>query len=126
MGTSEQAVQAQLGNPDQSGTGTLPGSRYARYELVPNRVSLTYTYDRNNQVRQTEATFSQGIDPLTVRVAVNGMTQGGLTSEVEQGLNRVRQGQVSQYTFNQGEIEGTIERRPENRIHIRVNDVTAN
>jgi len=125
VGTSEQTVQAQLGNPDQSGTGTSPGSRYARYDLVPNRVSLTYTYDRNNQVRQTEATFSQGIDPLVVRVAVNGMTQGGLTPEVEQGLNRVRQGQAEQYTFSRGDIAGTIERQG-NRVRIRVNDVTAN
>ncbi|MGB3493384.1 MAG: serine/threonine-protein kinase, partial [Elainellaceae cyanobacterium] len=126
VGTSEQTVQSQLGNPDQSGVGALPQSRYARYDLVPNRVSLIYTYDQNNQVRQAEATFSQGIDPLVVRIAVNGMTQGGLTSEVEQGLNQVRQGQAEQYTFSQGEIEGTIERSQGNRIHIRVKDVTAN
>lgn len=61
-----------------------------------------------------------------MRVAVNGMTQGGLTREVEQGLNQVRNGQTGRYQFSQGQLEGTIERRQGNQIHVRVRDVTAN
>lgn len=58
IGTSETAVRSELGEPDHTGTATSVGTRYARYDIVPNRVTLAFTYDTTNRVRQTEATFS--------------------------------------------------------------------
>ena len=125
IGTNEASVEARLGQPTQTGQGSLPNTTSAYYDMVPNRVSLTYTYDRDRTLRQTEASFSQGIDRLVMRVAINGMTGGGLTREVERGLNAVRQQESEQYTFSQGNIQGIIERSERDRIYIRVWDSTA-
>lgn len=125
IGTNEASVEARLGQPAQTGQGSLPNTTSAYYDMVPNRVSLTYTYDRDRTLRQTEARFSQGIDRLVMRVAINGMTGGGLTREVEQGLNAVRQQESDRYTFSQGNIQGIIERSERDRIYIRVWDSTA-
>lgn len=120
VGASAGEVEELLGTPDVMTAGRLPNTRYAQYDLVPRRVSLGYLYSPTNQVQQTEASFSQGIDPLIMRVTVNGMTAGQLTEEIERGLQRVHQRRDDQYTFDLGETQGVIERGDGDRIQVRV------
>ncbi|MEM9447648.1 MAG: protein kinase [Cyanobacteria bacterium P01_E01_bin.6] len=125
VGTTQSSVEGRLGAPTSSGNGALPNTTYARYDVVPNRITLAYTYGADRTVRQTEAEFSQGIDRLAIRVAMNGMTRGGLTREIEQGLDAVRERDENEYRFSQGNLQGVIERNAGDRIHIRIWDSTA-
>ncbi len=125
IGTAQPLVEQRLGQPVDTGQGTLPNTTYARYDLQPNRISLTYTYDRDRTVRQTEATIGRRVDRLVVNVALNGMIDGGLTQDIEQGVAAVRDGDSERYTFNQGTIQGMVERNGRDRIYIRVWDSTA-
>ncbi|MEO1519255.1 MAG: protein kinase [Cyanobacteria bacterium J06633_2] len=120
VGASQSEVEARLGQPTETQAGRETNTTQVRYEVVPNRIILAYTYGPNREVRQTEAEFSQGIDRLAIRVAMNGMTDGGLTPAIEQGLEAVRTGNRTDYDFNTGDIQGVIERNERDRLHIRI------
>jgi serine/threonine-protein kinase len=116
-------VRDRLGDPNRSRDGYWQNTRADVYELVPGLVDLGYVYDKtSNRVRQTEATFAQSVDPLVIRVTMNGMLQGRLTREIEQGLAEVRDRATNQYAFELGEWEGVIQRNDRDRIYIGVWD----
>lgn len=120
-GVSEQEVRATLGKPTQTKKGYWPNTRSALYEVVPDRVTLAYSYDRDSgKIRQTEASFAPSVDELLMRVTVNGMLGSQASSEVLAGLRRVYQRQSNQYEFSQGDLEGVIERNNRDRIYVAV------
>ncbi|MGJ3250299.1 MAG: serine/threonine protein kinase [Elainellaceae cyanobacterium] len=120
-GTPTRQIETLLGTPDQSGQGNQPNTRYAQYNLIPNRVSLRYVYDQSSeQVEQTQASFSQAVDPLVMRVAVNGMVGSSMTEEIEQGLIQVQKRQSDRYSFQSGDIRGVIERDGSDRLRVTV------
>lgn len=119
-GTQERAIEAYLGSPTRSGDGYWPNTRTALYALAP-QATVSYVYDRDTaRVRQTEASFTQSVDPLIIRVALDGMLDGKLTDDIEQGLAQVRSRQSNRYTFSQGKVEGVIERNRRDRIYVAV------
>ena len=122
-GTPENQVKQSLGEPTRSGHGAWSNTRYALYELIPGQITLAYLYDRDtHQVRQSEASFAQAIDPLVMRVTLNGMMNQRLSADIEQGLAQVRERQSNHYSFETGRLKGTIERNDSDRIYIAVWD----
>jgi serine/threonine-protein kinase len=121
-GTSEQQVTALLGQPTQTNEyGYWNNTRTALYDLKQNTITLAYIYDKNsNLVRQTEASFVQSVDSSTVLKTMNGMLDGNLTDEVEQGLTKVWSRQSNRYSFESGHLKGVIERNEHDRIYIGV------
>ncbi|AFY68041.1 serine/threonine-protein kinase [Geitlerinema sp. PCC 7407] len=120
-GTDQQAIVRELGQPAQSGEGYWPNTQSALYEPVPGRVSLGYLYDRDTgRVRQTEASFSQGIDRFMMRAALNGMLNNRTTPAIEQGLAAVHDRDRDQYAFSVGNLKGVIERDAQDRVYIGV------
>lgn len=121
LGTTAATVQERLGDPSRSRDGYWQNTRADLYERVPGLVDLGYIYDKDtNRVRQTEATFAQSVDPLVIRVTLNGMLQGRLSRRIEQGLMQVRERETNQYAFEMGEWEGVIERSDRDRIYIAI------
>ncbi|HTL88087.1 MAG TPA: serine/threonine-protein kinase, partial [Leptolyngbya sp.] len=56
VGTTEQEIQATLGAPAQTKPGYWQDTRSVLYEVVPNQITLAYSYDpKTDEVRQTEA-----------------------------------------------------------------------
>lgn len=120
-GTSAAEVQDTLGSPTRSRDGYWPNTRSDLYELVPNQVTLAYIYDKSSdRVRQTEASFAQSVDPLIMRVTLNGMLNGRSSEEIEQALGEIRDRQRNSYSFTSGNLEGVIERNDSDRIYIGV------
>ncbi|MDX2211916.1 MAG: protein kinase [Oculatellaceae cyanobacterium bins.114] len=124
VGTSEDQIVALLGTPTRVSDGYWRNTRTALYDVIPNKVTLAYIYDRDtNQVRQSEASFAQSIDLLTLRVTLNGMVGGQLTEEMEHQLKQVQQRQSNSYTFEIDGLEGIIERHSDHdRIYMAVWD----
>ncbi len=121
VGMSQQEVEALLGAPNQSGTGDRPNTHYSRYDWVPGRVTLTYIYDaQTDRVQQSSASFTQAVDALVMRVAVNGMVGSSMTEAIETGLRQVQADQSDRYSFQSGAIEGLIERTEGDRIQVTV------
>ncbi|MGF1536085.1 MAG: protein kinase [Elainellaceae cyanobacterium] len=120
IGASRQQIEADLGRPDQTGAGNQPNTTYAYYDAEPGRVSLTYLYNQQGQVQQTEATFAPNVDDLVVKVTVNGMSNLGLTPEVEQGLTQVRSGRRDRFTFDTRNGVGVIQRDGDGYTTVRI------
>ena len=121
-GDSEDQIRGRLGAPTQDSTGD--GFYTSVYELVPNRVSLAYTYEQGStQVSQSEATFSPGTDFLKMLTAVSGMVNGAPT-EVVAGLRAVRSGERDRFEFSRRSagrsFNGVIERNTHGHVHVYV------
>ena len=123
VGTAESQILSELGEPtDSQAQGYWPNTRTALYEILPNRITLGYIYDRDSgELVQTEGSFARSVDDLVVRTALNGMV-GGASREILQGLGDVQQRRTNQFTFKKGSLEGTIERNERDRIYIGVWD----
>jgi serine/threonine-protein kinase len=123
VGTPESQILSQLGEPtDSEARGYWPNTRTALYEILPNRITLGYIYDRDSgQLVQTEGSFAPSVDDLVVRTALNGMV-GGASREILQGFRDVQQRRADRFTFKKGSLEGTIERNERDRIYIGVWD----
>jgi serine/threonine protein kinase len=121
-GTSQQEVESLLGKPDSEDSNAYwENTRSARYDVVPGQVSLGYIYDKDSdRLRQTEATFVQSTDNLTMRVTLNGMLANRLSEEIEQGLAAVHNRQSNQYNFQVGGLQGTIQRNDQDRVYMAV------
>ncbi|MBW4443479.1 MAG: serine/threonine protein kinase [Plectolyngbya sp. WJT66-NPBG17] len=125
VGTPEQEVRSTLGEPAQIKPGYWQNTRSVLYEVVPERISLGYLYDQStNQIRQTEASFAQSVDDLTLQVTVNGMMGSRSTPEVIDALKQVYRRQRDRYSFQQGNLKGVIERNDRDRIYIGVWDAS--
>ncbi|MEG5064635.1 serine/threonine-protein kinase [Microcoleus sp. B3-A4] len=123
VGTAESQILSELGEPtDSQARGYWPNTRTALYEILPNRITLGYIYDRDSgELVQTEGSFAQSVDDLVVRTALNGMV-GGASREILQGLGDVQQRRSNRFTFRKGSLEGMIERNERDRIYIGVWD----
>jgi len=123
VGTPESQILSALGNPtDSQSRGYWPNTRTALYELLPNRVTLGYIYDRDSdKLVQTEGSFAPSVDDLVVKTALSGMV-GGADREILQGFRDVQQRRTNRFTFRKGSLEGTIERNERDRIYIGVWD----
>ncbi len=120
-GATADAVQERLGQPSQAGDGYWPNTRTEQYDWVPGLVTLAYIYDRDsNQIKQSEVSFAQAVDPLVIRVALNNMLDGGLNAAIENGLAQVRSRETNRYTFERRGFEGVIERDSRDRIYVGV------
>lgn len=122
-GTSQSRVRAALGNPDRTSRGIWGNTRAVIYEVEPERITLGYLYDRNSgQIRQTEVAFAQSVELAQMQATLRGMLRDSITENINQGLQQVRSRRTNKYSFNSGNLEGTIERNERGRIYIGVWD----
>lgn len=120
-GATEQEVVATLGQPNESKPGYWGDTRSVLYDVVPNRITLAYLYDRTSgRVRQTEASFAPSVDDLTVQVTLNGMMNSQASPEIISALKQVYRRQTNRYNFQQGNLKGVIERNDRDRIYIGI------
>ena len=117
-GDSADQIRSRLGAPTRD--SVADGFYTSVYELVPNRVSLAYTYEQGStRVSQSEATFSPGTDFLKMRTAVSGMVEGASTDIVD-GLRAVRAGERDRFEFKRKGLNGVIERNAYGYVHVYV------
>ena len=120
-GTPISNVQATLGEPRINARGLWRNTRAVVYKLKPNQIDLGYLYDRNTQnIRQTEVSFSNSVDPQVMLNTLDGLLEGGATPEIKQGLLRVQQGRDNGFTFTQGSLKGQIVQQDCNFIYISI------
>ena len=118
-GSSESNVTANLGQPTKVSKG-LWNTRAYLYRLKPN-VDLGLLFDRQSgTLRQTEASLAQSVGAETMQNTLQGMLSGNINGDIQQGLQRVYQRQTNQYSFQTGNLKGTIQRNNEGRVYIAV------
>jgi hypothetical protein len=120
-GISKQDVLRILGDPSGTSRGYWTNTRAVFYELIPNQVSLGFLFDRySERIRQTEASFTSGVDDQVVSLTLNGMLGCKLNEQIEQGLQKVRQGEYQKYFFKLDSFKGIIERQKSDRLYIGI------
>ncbi|MGB3208624.1 MAG: serine/threonine-protein kinase [Crinalium sp.] len=120
-GTPISNVQATLGKPSLNARGLWRNTRAVVYKLKPNQIDLGYLYDRTTEnIRQTEVSFSNSVEPQIMLNTLNGLLEGGATPEIKQGLLRVQQGRNNSFTFTQGSLKGQIVQQDCNFIYISI------
>ncbi|MGB6294575.1 MAG: serine/threonine-protein kinase [Rivularia sp. (in: cyanobacteria)] len=118
-GSSESDVKANLGQPTKVSRG-LWNTRAYLYKLQPN-VDLGLLFDRQSgRLRQTEASLAQSVGAETMQNTLQGMLKGNINGDIQQGLQRVYQRQTNQYSFQTGNLKGTIQRNNQGRVYIAV------
>jgi serine/threonine-protein kinase len=120
-GTSRSTVEEKLGTPKRDLRGLWGNTRAVTYKIVPNKIDVGYLFDRETgRLRQTEAAFAQSVNPQLMQNTLNGMLNGQATAEIQQGLQRVQQGEADNFTFRQGGVKGQIVRQECDFIYISV------
>ncbi len=114
-------VLRMLGTPTRISGGYWPNTRAVFYELIPEQVSLGFLFDRSSQrIRQTEASFTNGVNSKIVLMTLNGMLGCQLNEQIQRGLQQVQKGQFKKYYFKLNTLEGVIERQKGARLYIGI------
>lgn len=124
IGISESKVKATLGKPTKISKGLWYNTQALLYEdIVPNRVSLGYLFDRSSgRLRQTEVAFASSVEPEVMQATLKEMLGDRTFINISQGLQSVYQRRTNKYSFNTGKLEGEIKRNDRDRIYIGVWD----
>ena len=114
-------VLRMLGSPTRISRGYWPNTNAVVYDLIPNEVSLGFLFDKySERIRQTEASFTDGVESKIVLLTLNGMLGCKLNEQIEQGLEQVRQRKSRNYYFTLDTLKGVIERQKSDRLYIGI------
>lgn len=120
-GIMKNDVIRMLGTPTGTSSGYWQNTRAVYYELIPKQVSLGFLFDRRSQrIRQTEASFINGVDSRIVLMTLNGMLGCKLNQQIQQGLEKVQQRKFNNYYFKIKTLEGVITRQKDERLYIGI------
>ncbi len=120
-GIAKSDVFRMLGTPTGTARGYWPNTGAVYYELIPDQVSLGFLFDRQSErIRQTEASFTPGVDSQTVLLTLNGMLGCKLNQQIQQGLEQVWQRKSQQFSFRLDYLKGVIERQKSGRLYIGI------
>ncbi|MGC1248426.1 MAG: hypothetical protein WA865_19620, partial [Spirulinaceae cyanobacterium] len=118
-GIKKQQVLQMFGTPAEILPGYWQDTIAVSYDLIPNRVSLGFLFDKESKVlRQTEAAFANSVKFKTVLATLNSMLGCQLNEEIKQGLRQVWQDKNSQYYFNLNTLEGIVHWEKRDRLYI--------
>ena len=125
IGTSQQQIIDSLGEPDRKSKGYWQNSNALLYKFVPDQIDLGYLLDvETNIVRQTEISFADSVDLLTIQQSAQRLLADNYSADIEHHLNQIYLNNSDRYEFEIDNLEGTIERNSSNRIYLAVWDST--
>ncbi|MGK7900835.1 MAG: hypothetical protein AB4352_05360 [Hormoscilla sp.] len=121
-GIHKSYVLHMFGVPTGTEEGYWPHTDAVFYELIRDRVSLGFLFDRNSGVlRQTEASFATEFDFQEVLKTLDAMSGCQIDREIKLGLQQVWTRQSPRYSFTLGPLEGIIEWETQrDRIYIGI------
>jgi len=123
VGTVQSTVEAALGKPTKKSIGYWQTRAVSYNNFVPNQIDLGYLYDpTSGLIRETEAAFTQSVDPQLMLITLDGMLGSGATKEIKRGLQLVQQRRANHYSFIKGSLKGVIVRQYCDFIYIAVWD----
>ena len=124
VGVSQQQVTESLGQPTKISKGYWQDSEALLYRnFIPNQLDLGFLVDNQTKaVRQTEMTFTDSVELLTIKEGVRQMLSQGYSPEIERYIEQVYQKTSDRHNFQIKDRQGVIQRNPQNRIYIGVWD----
>ena len=121
-GTSESQLVSTLGKPNSERRGTLrPNTKVLTYyNVVPDRVNLSYESDDTGKIRQTDVALAQSVSLDAMEQALAKMLGGDVSGDIKDKLRRIYERQSNFYFFETEDLKGKFQRDSRDRINISV------
>ena len=121
-GTSESQLVSTLGKPNSERRGTLrPNTKVlSYYNVVPDRVNLSYQSDDTGKIRQTDVALAQSVSLDVMEQTLAKMLGGDVSTDINDKLRRVYERQSNFFFFETQDFKGKFQRDSRDRINISV------
>jgi serine/threonine protein kinase, bacterial len=122
-GTSESQLVSTLGKPTSERQGLQANSKVlAYYNVVPNRVNLSYQADDQGKIRQTDIALDQTVSLGAMQQTLAKTLGGDAPGDIRDKLRSVYNRETSFSFFKVDNLEGKVQRDTKGRITISVWD----
>ena len=124
VGIPQQQAIARLGQPSKQSKGYWQNSRVLLYrDFISGRIDLGYLVDTDtNIIRQSEMTFSPSVDVQTIQQYARQLLADNYSPEILRQIDLVYSNQSDCQEFKVNDIEGIVQRNPENFIYFAIWD----
>ncbi len=120
-GTSQSQLVSALGQPTSERKGWQPNSTVLDYyNVVPDKVNLSYQSDNTGKIRQTDIALNQSVSLGTMQQTLAKLLGGEAPADVKEKLRSVYNRQTNFSFFKLNNLEGKVQRDSKDRINISV------
>jgi serine/threonine protein kinase, bacterial len=120
-GTSESQLVDTLGKPNAERTGWRPNSKVlVYYDVVPDRVNLSYQSDDTGKIRQTDVALNSSVSLGVMQQTLSKMIGEEATPDLKDKLRSVYNRQTNFSFFKVNNLEGKVQRDSKDRVTISV------
>ncbi|MCC0177501.1 serine/threonine protein kinase [Waterburya agarophytonicola K14] len=120
-GISESQLVSTLGKPNSERKGFRPDSRVlVYYDVVPDRVNLSYESDNTGKIRQTDVVLDSSVSLGTMQQTLAKMLGGDTSADIKDKLRSVYNRQTNFSFFKVDNLEGKVQRDSKDRVSISV------
>ncbi|NJK62390.1 MAG: serine/threonine protein kinase [Synechococcaceae cyanobacterium SM2_3_1] len=130
VNTAQISVRDGLGQPHDSGSGQVPGTRYDRYWLQlgqgQGRLDLGLVYDEGQTLRQTEVTVNAQVPLDLVQNLLGDMLQTPPPPDLMMKLQQIREGSMTQADFQFETLQGRMQLNAQGNLYISTWDPQIN
>jgi serine/threonine protein kinase, bacterial len=122
-GTSENQLVSTLGKPTSERQGLQANSKVlVYYDVVPDRVNLSYQADDQGKIRQTDIALDQAVSLGAMQQTLAKTLGGEAPADIRDKLRSVYNRETSFSFFKVDNLEGKVQRDTKGRITISVWD----
>ena len=120
-GTSESQLVSTLGQPNSERRGWRPNSKVlVYYDVVPDRVNLSYQSDNTGKIRQTDVALDSSVSLGAMQETLTKMLDGNASADIKEKLRSVYNRQTSFSFFETSSLKGKVQRDAKDRVTISV------
>ncbi|MEO0012386.1 MAG: hypothetical protein RLZZ535_775 [Cyanobacteriota bacterium] len=122
-GISESQLVSTLGKPNSERQGWQANSKVlVYYDVIPDRVNLSYQSDETGKIRQTDVALDQAVSLGAMQQTLAKMLGGEAPADIRDKLRSVYNRETSFSFFKLNNLEGKVQRDAQGRITISVWD----
>jgi serine/threonine protein kinase len=124
LGMTQQSIVEVLGEPTSNSKGYWQSSRALMYQdVVPKKIALGYLTDtKTTKVRQAEIAFANSVNLLTIKQEVKQLLQDNYSPVIDDYLNQIYFKTSDRHYFVINNLEGVVQRNPEEHIYLGIWD----
>jgi serine/threonine protein kinase len=122
VGTPQAQVLSSLGKPTLESKGYWDHSRAFLYQdFVPEQVDLGYLSDVKSQtILQTEVSFAESVSDVEIKKTLQQLLMTDYSAQIEQKIELVVSKKSNKQEFAVSNLQGIIQRNPQNRVYVAV------
>ena len=122
-GTDESQLVSTFGKPNSERRGWQPNSKVlVYYDVIPDRVNLSYQSDDTGKIRQTDIALNQSVSLGAMQQTLSRMLGTEAPADIKEKVRRVYNRETNFSFFKVNDLEGKVQRDSRDRINLSVWD----